>query len=66
MLKNGRLKICESVRSAIGETVACNTRNKSADVSDGLLFLRCCPLAYGLHSVSPINDFKPLHAMGDS
>lgn len=24
MLKNGRLKICESVRPAIGETVACN------------------------------------------
>lgn len=40
MLKNGRLKICESVRPAIGETPPRNTRNKSADVSVDLLFLR--------------------------
>lgn len=33
MLKNGRLKICESVPSPIGETRPRNTRNKPADVS---------------------------------
>lgn len=49
MLKNGRLKICESVRPAIGETVARNTRNKSADVSDGSSFSsRRRPVVEGL------------------
>lgn len=52
MLKNGWLKICESVRPAIGETVACNTRNKSADASDGLLSLRPTKV----YTVSPINS----------
>lgn len=58
MLKNGRLKICESVRAAIGETVARNTRNKSADVSDGSSFSsRHRPTIEGLRPIPLIQQF---------
>lgn len=65
MLKNGRLKICESVRPAIGETVARNTRNKSADVSDGSSFSsRRRPIIEGLRF--PTYSTVYLHATPDS